>query len=48
MLEFKTIGAIKPNREVLEVIKNYAYKVKKGAAKHIILLIYKLSSLRDI
>lgn len=35
MLEFKTIEALKPNTEILEVIKGYTYKVKKGAIKHI-------------
>lgn len=36
MLEFKNIETLKPNTELLEVIKNYTYKVKKGAIKHIL------------
>ncbi len=36
MLEFKTIETLKPNIEILEVIKGYTYKVKKGAIKHIL------------
>ena len=36
MLEFKTIETLKPNTEILEVIKGYAYKFKKGAIKHIL------------
>lgn len=36
MLEFKTIETLKPNTEILEVIKDYTYKVKKGAIKHIL------------
>jgi len=30
MLEFKTMEILKPNTEILEVIKDYTYKVKKG------------------
>ena len=30
MLEFKTIQILKPNTEILDVIKGYTYKVKKG------------------
>lgn len=36
MLEFKIIETLKPNTEILEVIKGYTYKVKKGAIKHIL------------
>ena len=36
MLEFKTIETLKPNTEILEMIKDYTYKVKKGAIKHIL------------
>ena len=36
MLEFKTIETLKPNTEILEVIKGYSYKIKKGAIKHIL------------
>ena len=33
MLEFKTIKIIKPNNEILNVIKNYKYKIIKGKIK---------------
>ncbi|MBR2707887.1 MAG: hypothetical protein IKE90_00445 [Bacilli bacterium] len=33
MLEFKTIKIIKPNDEILNVIKNYKYKIIKGKIK---------------
>ena len=36
MLEFKTIETLKPNTEILEVIKDYTYKVKKGTVKHLL------------
>ncbi len=36
MLEFKIIETLKPNTEILEVIKDYTYKIKKGAIKHIL------------
>ncbi len=36
MLEFKTIEALKPNTEILVVIKDYTYKVKKGTVKHLL------------
>lgn len=36
MLEFKIIETLKPNTEILEAIKNYTYKIKKGAIKHIL------------
>ena len=28
MLEFKTIQILKPNTEILEIIKSYKYKIK--------------------
>ena len=31
MLEFKNTETLKPNTEILEAIKDYTYKVKKGA-----------------
>ena len=36
MLEFKIMETLKPNTEILEVVKGYTYKVKKGAIKHIL------------
>ncbi len=36
MLEFQTIETLKPNTEILEVIKDYTYKIKKGAIKHLL------------
>ena len=33
MLEFKTIKIIKPNEEILDIIKNYKYKIVKGKIK---------------
>lgn len=33
MLEFKTIEELKPNTKLLELIKNYTYKAKKGKVK---------------
>lgn len=36
MLEFKTIEVLKPNNELLEAIKDYTYKVKKGKIKYIL------------
>ena len=33
MLEFKTIEELKPNTKLLELIKNYTYKTKKGKVK---------------
>ena len=36
MLDFKTMETLKPNNKILEVIKDYTYKVKKGAIKHIL------------
>ena len=36
MLEFKTMETLNPNTEILEAIKNYTYKVKKGTVKHLL------------
>lgn len=36
MLEFKTVETLKPNTEILEMIKDYTYKIKKGAIKHLL------------
>ena len=36
MLEFKTTETLKPNTEILEAIKDYTYKVKKGVIKNIL------------
>lgn len=36
MLEFKITEELKTNTEILEIIKNYTYKVKKGKAKHLL------------
>ena len=36
MLDFKTMETLKPNNEILEVIKDYTYKVKKGTVKHLL------------
>ena len=33
MLEFKTIEEFKPNPKIIELIKNYTYKTKKGKIK---------------
>ena len=33
MLEFKTIEELKPNTKLLELIKNFNYKTKKGKVK---------------
>ena len=33
MFEFKTIKIIKPNDEILDIIKNYKYKIIKGIIK---------------
>ena len=35
MLEFKMIQEIKPNDELLEIIKNYNYTIKNGKIKHL-------------
>lgn len=36
MLEFKMIQELKPNEELLEIIKNYNYTIKNGKTKHLI------------
>ena len=36
MLKFKVIEEIKPNTEILEIIKNYTYKTKNGKLKHLL------------
>ncbi len=36
MLEFKTTQTLKPNTEILEAIKDYTYKVKRGTIKRIV------------
>ena len=36
MLEFKTIQILKSDTEILEVIKDYKYKVKNGKVKHLL------------
>ena len=36
MLEFKMIQELKPNDELLEIIKNYNYTIKNGKIKHLI------------
>ncbi len=36
MLEFKTIQTLKPNTGILEVIKDYKYKVKNGKVKNLL------------
>ena len=33
MLEFKTIEELKPNTKLLELIKDFTYKTKKGKVK---------------
>lgn len=33
MLEFETIETLKPDTEILEVIKDYTYTTKKGTIK---------------
>ena len=35
MLEFKMIQELKPNDELLEIIKNYNYTIKNGNIKHL-------------
>ena len=35
MLEFKVIQELKPNTEILEIIKNYTYITKNGKVKHL-------------
>ena len=35
MLEFKIIQELKPNTEILEIIKYYTYETKNGKVKHL-------------
>ena len=35
MLEFKIIQELKPNTEILEIIKSFTYKTKNGKLKHL-------------
>ena len=35
MFEFEIIQELKPNNELLEIIKNYEYTVKSGKIKHL-------------
>ena len=35
MLEFNTIEELKPNTELLELIKNFTYSINKGKRKHL-------------
>ena len=36
MLEFKVIQELKPNTEILEIIKSYTYIIKNGKVKHLL------------
>lgn len=36
MLEFKTLQELKPNTELLEIIKNYTYKVRNELTNHLV------------
>ena len=36
MLEFQIIQELKPNTELLEIIKDYTYTIKSGKMKHLI------------
>lgn len=36
MIEFKIIETLKPNTEILEVIKGYTFKVNKGTIKYLL------------
>ena len=35
MLEFKVIQELKPNTQILEIIKSYNYITKNGKVKHL-------------
>ena len=35
MLKFKVIEELKPNSELLELIENYNYTIKKGKIRHL-------------
>ncbi len=36
MLEFKILETLKPNTELLEILKNYTYTEKNGKTKHLL------------
>ena len=36
MLEFRIIQELKPNTEILEIIKSYTYITKNGKVKHLL------------
>ena len=36
MLEFKIVQELKPNTEILEIIKSYTYITKNGKVKHLL------------
>ena len=36
MLEFKILEELKPNNEILEVIKSYSYQIKNGKIKNLL------------
>lgn len=36
MLEFKIVQELKPNEELLEIIKNYNYTIRNGKIKYLI------------
>ena len=36
MLEFETLEELKPNTELLEILKNYTYTIKNGVIKHLL------------
>lgn len=36
MLEFKIIQKLKPNAEILEIIRSYTYTTKNGKVKHLL------------
>lgn len=36
MLEFKIIEELKPNADILEILKNYTYTIKDGKTKYLL------------
>lgn len=36
MLKFKIVQELKPNTEILEIIKDYTYTIKNGKVKHLL------------
>ena len=36
MIDFKTIEILELNTEILEIIKSYSYKTKKGKIKYLL------------